>query len=155
MSRASYIAEALEGSSKRRIYSLSESQERKEKMLTKPCSEIPKRNVLAVSGAQLDGEAQDMTEVMHYQKKIRCTSSKGKTTLKKRRRTSMKMLSFIVNPRRKPVKKRRGFRRRTGRPSNSYTVDGHGDSKRVSMAKSLLPKEEEEEKQVPRDAASS
>ena len=106
-------------------------------MLTKPCSDILKRNVLAVSGAQLDGEAQDMTEVKHYQKKIRCTSSKGKTPLKKRRRTSMKMLSFIVNPRRKPVKKRTGYRRRTGRPSNSYTVDGHGDSKRVSMAKSI------------------
>merc|ERR1712030_270132 len=97
-----------------------------------------KRNGHAVSRAQLDGEVQDMNKVMHYQKKTRC-SSKGKTPFKNQGRNVKKMLSFIVNPRCKRVKKQRGFRRRTGRPLSS-TVDGHGDCKRVSMAKSLSRK---------------
>ena len=105
-------------------------------MLTKPYSDMIKRNGHAVNRAQLDGEVQDMNEVMHYQKKTRCSSSKGKTPFKNQGRNFKKMLSFIVNPRCKPVKKQRGFRRRTGRPLSS-TVDGHGDCKRVSMAKSL------------------
>ena len=109
--RTAYIAEA-----KQRIYSLSESVESKEEMLTKPYSDILKRNGYAVSGEQLDGEVQEMNEVMLYRNKTRCSSSNGKTPLKKRGRTSKKMLSFIVIPRRKLVTKQRGFRRRTGRP---------------------------------------
>ena len=95
------------------------------------------RNGPAVSGVQSDGEVNDMNEVILNQKKIRSSSSKGKRQLKKRGGTSTKMLSYFVNLRSKPVKKQRGFRRRTGRPSKSSTVDGHGDSKRVSMANSL------------------
>ena len=94
--------------------------------------------MLLVENNLLDGEVQEMNEVMLYQNKTRCSSSNGKTPLKKRGRTSKKMLSFIVIPRRKLVTKQRGFRRRTGRPSKSYTVDGHADSNRVSMAKSIF-----------------
>ena len=94
ISRTGYIAEALQDSIKQRIYSQSEPQERKE-MLTKPYSNILKRNSHAVSGGQVDAQVQDMNEVMVYQKKTRCSSSKGKGSLKKRGRTS-KMFSFRV-----------------------------------------------------------
>ena len=56
------------------------------------------------------------------------------------------MLSYFMNLRSKPVKKQRGFRRRTGRPSESYIVDGHGDSKRVSMAKTLSRRKQKRKK---------
>ena len=147
ISRTEYIAEALQGSIKQRIYCLSESQERQEEMFTKPCSDTLMRNGLAVSGVQSDGEVHDMNEVILNQKKIRCSSSKGKRQLKKRGGTSTKrLLSFIVNLRSKPVKKQRGFRRRTGRPSKSYPVDGHGHSKRESMAKSLSRRKQKRKK---------
>ena len=115
-------------------------------MFTKHCSDTLMRNGLAVSGVQSDGEVHDMNEVILNQKKIRCSSRKGKRQLKKRGGTSKKMLSYIVNLRCKPVKMQREFRRRTGRPSKSYTVDGHGDSKRVSMAKSLSRRKKKRKK---------
>ena len=71
ISRTAYIAEALQGSIKQRIYCLSESQERQEEMFTKPCPDTLVRNGLAVSGAQSDGEVNDMNEVILNQKKIR------------------------------------------------------------------------------------
>ena len=146
ISRTEYIAEALQGSIKQRIYCLSESQERQEEMFTKPCSDTLMRNGLAVSEVQSDGKVHHMNEVILNQKKIRCSSSKGKRQLKKREGTSNKMLSFIVNLRSKPVKKQRGFRRRTGRPSKSYTVDGHGHSQRKPMAKSLSRRKQKRKK---------
>lgn len=60
ISRTEYIAEALQGSIKQRIYCLSESQERQEEMFTKPCSDTLMRNGLAVCGVQSDGEVHDM-----------------------------------------------------------------------------------------------
>ena len=145
ISRTGYIAEALQCSIKQRIYCLSDSQERQEEVFTKPCPDILMRNGLAVSGVQSDGEVHDMNEVILNPKKIRRSTSKGKRQLKKRGCTSKK-LSFIVNLRSKPVKKQRGFRRRTGRPSESYIVDGHGDSKRVSMAKTLSRRKQKRKK---------
>ena len=65
-------------------------------MFTKPCPDTLVRNGLAVSGVQSDGEVHDMNEVILNQKKIRCSSSKGKRQ-KKRGGTSKKILSFIVN----------------------------------------------------------
>ena len=50
ISRSGYIVEALQGTIKQRINSQSESQERKEEMLTKPYPDILKRNGYAVSG---------------------------------------------------------------------------------------------------------
>ena len=137
ISRTGYIVEALNGSIKQRILSKPESQERREEMLTKPYPDIVTRNGYAGSGGQLEVEPKDVNEVMLYKKKNRCSTSKGKRSSKKRGCTSKKVLPFIVNPRWKPVKKQKGFRRRTGRPSKSPTVDGQGDAKRVSMAKSL------------------
>ena len=115
-------------------------------MLTKPCADILNSKGQGVSRAHSDGEVQDLNEVMLYQKKTGCSSSKGETPLKKRGRTCKKMLSFIANPRCKPVKKQMGFRRRTGRPSKSYSVDGHRDSKTVSMAKSLSRRKKKRKK---------
>ena len=115
-------------------------------MLSNPCADILKSKGQGVSRAQLEGEVQDMNEVMIYQKKTGCSSSKGEIPLKKRGRTSKKMLLFIANPRRKPVKKQIGFRRRTGRPSKSYSVDGLRVSKRVSIAKSLSRKKKKRKK---------
>ena len=60
ISRTAYIAEALQCSTNQRIYSLPESQERRKVMLTKPYSDIMKRNGHAVSRAQLDGECFEM-----------------------------------------------------------------------------------------------
>ena len=131
---------------KQLIYSQSESLERKEEMLTDPCRDILKRNGYAVSGGKLDADLQNMNKVMLYRKKIRCSSIKGKRSLKKRGRTSKKMLSFIVKHQCKPVKKQRGFRRRTGRPSKSSTVDGHGDSKGLSIAKNLSRRKKKRKK---------
>ena len=118
ISRTGYIVEALQGSMKQRIYSKSESQGRKVEMLTKLYPDIAKRNGYAVSGGQLEVEMKDLNEVMLYEKKKRCFSGKGKSSLKKQGCTSKKMLSFIVNPRRKPVKKQR----RTARPSKSLSL---------------------------------
>ena len=50
ISRSGYIVEALQGTIKVRIHRQSESQERKEEMLTKPYPDIVKRNDYAVSG---------------------------------------------------------------------------------------------------------
>ena len=144
ISRTEYIAEALQCSIKQRIYCLSDSKERQEEVFTKPCPDILMRNGLAVSGVQSDGEVHDMNEVILNQKMIRCSPSEGKRQLKKRGGTSTKMLSYFMYLRSKPVKKQRGFRRRTGRPSKSYTVDGHGDCMRESMAKSLSRRKKRE-----------
>ena len=76
ISRTAYIAEALQSSIKQRINSQSELQKRKEEMLTKPCSDIMKRNGHAVNGAQLEGEVLDGNELMLSHKKTRCSSSK-------------------------------------------------------------------------------
>ena len=132
-----YIAEALQGSIKQRIYSQSESQRKNEEMSTKPCSDIMNRNGHAVNGAQIDGEVKDGNKLMLSRRKTRCSSSRGKKPLKKRERTCKMMPFFIVKPRCKPVKKHCEFRRRTGKPIESSTVDGHGDSKRVSMARTV------------------
>ena len=115
-------------------------------MFTKPCSDTLMRNGLAVSEVQSDGKVHHMNEVILNQKMVRCSSSEGKRQLKKRGGTSTKRLSFIVNLRSKPVKKQRGFRRRTGRPSKSYTVDGHGHSQREPMAKSLSRRKQKRKK---------
>ena len=140
ISRTVYIVEALQGSIKQRRYSETESQERKEEMSTELYTDIVKRNDYSVSGGRLEAELKDQNEVMLHKKKNRCSSGNGKRSLRKRGCASKKMVSIIVNSRCKPVKKQRGFRRRTGRPSESSTVDGHGNSKRVSNAKSLCRK---------------
>ena len=137
ISRTGYIDEAIQASMKQLIDSESESLERKEEMLTKPCQDILKRNGYALSGGKLDADLQNLNKVMLYQKKIRCSSIKGKRSSKKRGGTSKKMLSFLVNYQCKPVKKQRGFRRRTGIPSKSSTVDGHGDPKRLSRVRNF------------------
>ena len=146
ISRSVYIVEALQGSIKQRICSEPESQERKEEMLTKSYPDMVKRNDYYVSRGQLEAELKDMNEVMLYKKKNRCSSDKGKKPLRKRGCTSKTMVSFILNSRCKRVKKQSGFRRRTGRPSKSSTVDGQGDSKRVCMAKSLSRRKKKKRK---------
>ena len=90
ISRSGYIVEALQGTIKQRINSQSESQERKEEMLTKPYPDIVKRNGYAVSGGQSENVVKDLNEVMLYKEKNRCSSSKGKRSLKKRGCTSKK-----------------------------------------------------------------
>ena len=146
ISRSGYIVEALQGTIKLRIHRQSESQERKEEMLTKPYPDVVKRNGYAVSGGQSEDDVKDLNEVMLYKEKNRCSASKGKSSLKKRGCTSKKMSLFIINSRWKPVKKQRGFRRRTGRPSKSSTVDGQSDCKRVSIAKSLSRRKKKKRK---------
>ena len=97
ISRTEYIVEALHGSIKQRIYSKSESQERKEEMLTKPYPDIAKRKGYAVSGGKLEVEPKDLNEVMLYKKKNRCSTTKGKRSFKKRGCTSKKIPVFIIN----------------------------------------------------------
>ena len=68
ISRTGYIVEALHGSIKQGIYSKSESQERKEEILTKPYPDIVKRNGYAATGGQLEVEPKDLNKVMLYKK---------------------------------------------------------------------------------------
>ena len=77
ISRTAYIAEAVQGSIKQRIYSQAESQKRKEELLTIPCSDILKSDSQAVNKGEVDAQIQDMNEVMVCQEKTRRSSSKG------------------------------------------------------------------------------
>ena len=64
ISRSGYIVEALQGTIKVRIHRQSESQERKEEMLTKTYPDVVKRNGYAVSGGLSEDDVKDLNEVM-------------------------------------------------------------------------------------------
>ena len=114
-------------------------------MLTKPCSDVMNRNGHGDNGAQLDGEILDGNELMLSHKKTRCSPSKGNKPSKKREGTCKNIPFLFVKPCCKRVKKQRG-RRRAGRPIESSTVDGHADSKRVSMARTVSRRKKKKKK---------
>merc|ERR1711888_364958 len=116
ISRTEYISEAIQCSIQHRIYCEPESHRRKEAMLSNSCSDIFKRNSHAVSRTELDDELQDINDVMQQKKKQKGSSDGDKRSLKKRGLSYKKVLSFMVETRRKRVKKQIGFRRRTGGP---------------------------------------